>query len=155
MSNKSDTLREEHVAELVAWLEQAAAKGNTLEIMQKIKADFPVSAIGIGYDFSRIDADGILELKMYFPFDKLSTVIDVNKDIPLLQEWFEAVVNDQIKLTVENHNKFGQCAVTHRYYHIPEDKRDSWLGDPDVAPDEQKVLKRLLGNYPGRSQRGR
>jgi len=143
-SEDKANLREECFVDLLGLLENAGHEGKTADIARKLFEGQDVTCQSFGYHFDRIETQGILEVRYYFPFSRLSGIIDVENNIQEFESWFDAVNGKEVTIDVDSHKKLGDCIVVHRYHYIPEDQREKWLGSKIVATEEQEMLCKLL-----------
>lgn len=149
MANEDQSsIREECFVDLLEWLEKAGLEANTADIARRLFEGRNQTCRSFGYHFDRIDTEGILEVRYYFPWSRLMKIIDPQKDLADFTTWFAAVNSKEVTLDVGEHKMLGKCVIVHRYYYVPEDQRDKWLGSSVVAIEEQGLLCKLLNVKP-------
>ena len=121
-----------------------AHEGDAKSMARNIVEGRNTTCEGFSYHFDRIESDGLLEARFYFPFSKLSHILNSDREFDLLAEWFETVNDSVVRLSIEEHKRFGKCVVVHRVHYIPKEERDKWLGSSRVAVEEQEMLCRLI-----------
>lgn len=145
MTNESDpNIREALFVDLVCWLEKTGQEGKTANIARRLFEGESSTCQSFAYHFEKIESDGVLEVRFYFPFSHLAGIIDIEKDMPEFKKWLSAVNDRDVTIDIGSHKKLGDCIVVHRFHYIPEEHRDKWIGSKVVAVEEQGMLCKLL-----------
>ena len=132
---------EQHLVELVSWLEKAGHLANPARIM----GDFfeaKKSCGRVGYGFSRIETEGILEVCFWFPWVELEKVCAI--DQPTLEGWLGVISSDGIEASVVVDKSLKKCVLVKRLHYIPVERRSKWI-TPELIPEpDYGVMVKLL-----------
>lgn len=98
----------------------------------------------VGFDFHRIQKDGVLEVCFYLPVPEVKKVFELGDDLSQLTGWFEAINSNDIEVSIIEHRKLGKSILVKRLHYIPIDMRNRWIGSPAVGTRDNAVLRYLL-----------
>ena len=134
---------EEHLVELISCLEIAGQRGDAQKNLAELINGKRKSCRKTGYEFRRIETDGILEVSFWFPLPELEKVCPVD-DESRLEEWLGVISADGIEASLVDDKKMGKCVRIKRLHYIPTDQRDKWISPNTIPTPDFAVLARLL-----------
>ena len=138
---------EELFVDLLEWLEKTGHEGTTKTVAQNIVAGRNSACAGFTYHVDRVESEGVLRVCFHFPLSRLTQFLDSDTELDELSDWFEAVNDTVVQLSIEEHKKHGKCITVHRLHYIPKNERGKWLGSSEVAAEEQEMLCRLIQRH--------
>jgi hypothetical protein len=132
---------EEHILELVEWLEKTGHQGDASKLFSSFIKRDPSSCKEVGYEFKDVETNGIFEVRFWFPVTELEKVCPITDEVRFRQ-WLDVISVDGIQAAVLDHKKLGKCVLVRRLHFIPVDKRQEWLSA--IPSEDFGVLARLL-----------
>lgn len=144
---------ENEIVELVSWLEKAANEWSAKQTYNDMLQGVRKTCRLVHYEFANID-NGILEVCFFLPKQEVQKAFKLGNDLSELDQWFDTINSNEIKVELAEHKKLGTCFVLRRFHYIPREHRDKWLSSLVLPEEDLLLLRRLLNRPPAQLPNG-
>jgi hypothetical protein len=144
IAKMDDQDEEQNIIELVTWIEKVGHEGDALRNLGEHLVGHRKTCRRTGYNFARIDAEGVLEVCFWLPLTEIKKVFDIGDDDQELSDWLDAINANGIEASLVDDKQLGKCVLVKRLHYIPRDARGRWISPDTLPSSDYRALAHLL-----------